>query len=194
VYAISQSHFKRIAGPFHSRMQQAMSKTHPALLSHHLLFDALLKRHGLFANTLAAEIGLPTSQGTISKFQRGLVRDPRGGWIEPAAQRLGVKAAALRDDSAAREEAARLGISLNTAREPSPIWPVNAASRGQARIDPGMLVLQIADLMRAFNPAQRELAAPLFKGAAEHPEEATKIAAALRTLLSEAGKQQSTGT
>ncbi len=165
----------------------------PTLKERHKLFNLLLARAGLTPNSLAAVIAMPTAQGNIWRYSKGEVADPRGKWVQAAATYLKVHRTALVDDDAARIEAERQGLSLNAANEPATRYHPPERKR-QAGIDPGMLALQIADLMRGFSESQRRIAAPLFQGAAENPDEAPKIAAALRALLLNPEKQSATGT
>lgn len=141
----------------------------------------LLARREMGPTEAARAIELPSAQGTISKFLRGDVQDPRGQWTKLLPKKLGFDAAALRDEDVAEREAAKLGLK-GVGEAPAPI-PITRKPK-QAQIDPGMLALQIADLMRGFSPCQRKTASALFAGAAETPDEAPQIAAALRALLS----------
>lgn len=154
----------------------------------HDFFTLLLRAKGMTATSLARAIGLPKSQGTISKFENGDVKAPRGAWVARAVEHLQIDPAALQYPAVASREAARLGLSS----ERTPDAELRFAPKvKQARIDAGMLVLQIADLMRGYSEARRKLAAPLFHGAAENPEQAPKIADAVRALLADDGNRGS---
>lgn len=168
-YAISHSHAMRSTrtGP---RTLCAMAPSE--------FLKLLMAAHGLNQKTLAARLGRPTDQPTIGKFLRGEVSDPRAHWAKKAPKELGFNPLALADPDVARQEASRLGLRGLAAA------PVAAARQAQAGIDPGMLALQIADVMRRCSPSQRKTAAALFAGAAEDPDEAPQIASALRALLS----------
>lgn len=159
-----------------------------ACVKPHVFLSLLLESKGLTDSTLASAINLPKTQGTINKFLAGGVKNPRSSWVKPAAKHLNITWTALVDEDAAEQEAQRLGLldgPVQAREQPTPAYRPR-----QAQIDPGMLVLQIADLMRAFTPAQREIAAPLFQGAAKDPDEATNIAAAIRALLASPSEKQ----
>lgn len=142
---------------------------------------ALLRSKGMGPTAAAALIKTPGAQGTISKFLARNVGDPRGTWAKELPRAMGFDPAALRDDDVARAEALRLGLLADGV---APLASLKAARAArQVRIDPGMLALQIADLMRAYSQTQRETAGALFQGAAKTPDEAPAIAAALRALL-----------
>ena len=170
-YAISHSNAMRCAAP-----------TWPTLcgMDRVAFLAKLLEARSLKSSTAAALIDRPTDQGTISKFLAGRVKDPRGEWAKRLPKALGFDPAALRDDEVATKEALRLGIVEDA---PAPTVKLAREAR-QNRIDPGILALQIADLMRGYSQSQRETASALFQGAARQPDEAVAIAAALRALLS----------
>lgn len=142
---------------------------------------ALLTSKGMGPTAAAELIRVRASQGNISRFLKREVVDPRGKWTKELPRAMGFDPAALRDDDVARSEALRLGLLTEGVAPPASIKSAREAR--QARIDPGMLALQIADLMRGYSQSQRETASALFQGAARSPEEAPAIAAALRALL-----------
>lgn len=143
--------------------------------------QALLTSKGMGPTAAADLIRARTSQGNISRFLQRDVADPRGKWTKDLPRAMGFDPAALRDDDVARSEARRLGLITGGVAPPASIKTAREAR--QARIDPGMLALQIADLMRGYSQSQRETASALFQGAARAPDEAPAIAAALRALL-----------
>lgn len=157
---------------------------------------ALLDAKGLTANGLAMKVNRPAAQGNISRYLTGDVQNPRGAWVELAGKELGFDPAALIYEATAEREYARLmgqksGAGNQVSRAPIPL----PAKSKRTAIDPGMLVIQIADLMRAFDQDQRDLAAPLFAGAARAPDKAPAIAASVRALLDGQQKRNdATGT
>jgi hypothetical protein len=122
-------------------------------------------------------------QPTFSKWLSGKTRNPRKEWADRVARALQIKPAAMLDESIADEEAARLGVVVM--RRSSGASMQFARRPRQARIDAGMLVVQIADLMRGYDQDTRESAAPLFKIAATQPNRAAEMADKLRALLAE---------
>lgn len=66
----------------------------------------LLARREMGPTEAARAIELPSAQGTISKFLRGDVQDPRGHWTKLLPKKLGFDAAALRDEDVAESESA----------------------------------------------------------------------------------------
>lgn len=150
----------------------------------HEFIDSLLVSKGLTGNGFARELGKPKWQPTINRFLNGKTKDPRAEWVEPAAKKLGVSTDAFRSELVATSEAERLGLS-EPGRKLVAMQP-QSRYRAQSRIDPGMIAIQIGDLMREHDDAVRAAAAALFSGAAMKPDEAATIAARLRGLLAEA--------
>jgi hypothetical protein len=122
-------------------------------------------------------------QPTFSKWLSGKTKNPRKEWADRVARALQIKPAAMIDEAVADEEAARLGVVVM--RDRGGTSPQFVRRPRQTRIEAGMLIVQIADLMRGFDQDTRESAAPLFKIAATHPNRAAEMADKLRALLAE---------
>lgn len=137
------------------------------------------------------EHGLAKLQPTFSRWLSRQTKDPRAHWTVPVAKALGIKPAALHDEAAADEEAMRLGL-LKMPPAAASLHALPARRPRQARIDAGVLALQLADLMRGFEQDIRDAAAPLFKIAATQPERGGEVAEKLRQLLAEPPSRETT--
>lgn len=141
--------------------------------------EAVLASKALTPNALAVAIQRPGSQGTISRYISGKVSEPKQSWTVPAARYLGFDHLALSDERTAAREAERMGLMGTVVTRLEERRP-----RVQARIDPGMLILQISEVMRGHSQSIRDVAAPLFSSAALcSPEDAAKLADAARAIL-----------
>lgn len=148
------------------------------------LVSLLLDLRQTNPNRFLTEHHMGELQPTFSKWLGGKTSNPRRDWSDRVAKALGIKPAAMLDDATAEEEALRLGVAGPLqARESEATY--GARRPRQARIDAGMLALQIGDLMRGFDQDLRDSAAPLFRLAATTPERAPEAAEKLRALLVE---------
>lgn len=145
----------------------------------HELYQALLKTKGLSDTSLARELRRPSLQPTLSRFRSGETKDPRQEWVELVAKYFNVPTEAFRSDQKATEVAAALGLDSGESRVRDEL----PRRRKQAGIDPGMLVLQLADVMRPVNAATREAAAALLSSVVRDPAQAPVLATRMRNLL-----------
>lgn len=159
------------------------------------LFKLLLDSKFLNPDRLAREMkdAHKTESNLQTTFHRflkpsGSTKDPRRSWTTPTAEFLGVHPDAFHSKTVAQQEAERLGL-----KEDGAVRQFARRAPGVTRIDPGMLAIQIGQLMGDHDDATRRAAASLFAGACEHPDNASEYAGRLRGLLAQPQKQKASG-
>ena len=171
-----------------------MHAIHPAATVHssrvrpNEFLAALFASRGTTPTAFLRANGMGKLQPTLSRFLGGHTASPRAKWVARVADALGVAPEAFWLERAADAEALRLNI--DAARAPVPIS--RAPRSRQARIDPGHLAHQLANLMRGYDQDMREAAAPLVRIAMTQPDRADEMAAKLRQLLADDRPQAET--
>lgn len=144
----------------------------------HEFVSALFAARGITPTAFLRSKGMTSLQPTLSRFLNGHTASPRSRWVVRLAEELGVAPESFWLEKAADAEARRLQL-------PDTPTLLRTAKPRQARIDPGFLAHQLANLMRGYDQDMREAAAPLVRIAMTQPDRADEIAAKLRSLLTD---------